>query len=228
MPQQSLTFQSTITKQVALKYLLWIPPAYDSAKKFPLIFFLHGIGERGDDLEKLKKEGLPALLENPPAFLNSFVVVSPQCPAESDWYLEMDALIALLDHVVTQYSIDRIRVYLTGLSMGGRGTWHLAALRPDFFAALVPICGARPEILRRVERRALVKKIPTWVFHGEQDAVVPVSESINLFNDLKENNPNIQLTIYPDVQHDSWTRTYANPKLYEWMLAQKRKNYGTP
>lgn len=226
MPQQPHTFQAQITKAVSLNYLLSLPKDFgrDSAQRFPLIFFLHGVGERGDDLEKLKQEGLPKLLENPPDFVNPFVVVSPQCPAESDWSLEMDALIALLDDAIEKYAIDPRRVYLTGLSMGGRGAWQLAALHPNYFAALAPICGARPEILRRAERRNLIKQIPTWVFHGEQDTRVPVSESINLFNDLKECGANIQLTIYPDLRHDSWTRTYDNPKLYEWLLAQKREN----
>jgi len=223
MSQQLCTFRATITKQVALNYLLWLPKNFgrDITPRFPLIFFLHGVGESSDDVEKLKQQGLPKLLENPPDFLNPFVIISPQCRADSDWSLEMDALIALLDDVTTQYAIDPMRVYLTGLSMGGRGAWHLAALHPSYFAALVPICGARPDIFRRAEQIARLKNIPTWIFHGEQDTIVPVDESVKMFDALRNIYARVELTIYPDARHDSWTRTYANPKLYEWLLAQK-------
>jgi len=224
MFQQPLAFEKQITKSVHLKYLLALPRAYtvDETQRFPLIFSLHGVGERGDDLEKLKLHGLPQFLETQDDF--PFIVVAPQCPAESDWSIEMDALVALLDEATRVYRVDESRVYLTGLSMGGRGALHLAALEPHRFAALVPICPRRPEILRRAERVAMLAQIPMWFFHGEQDPVVPVEQSIQLVDELRTIGAQVQLTIYPDVKHNSWRRTYENPGLYQWMLEHRREN----
>jgi predicted peptidase len=129
-----------------------------------------------------------------------------------------DALNALLDEVVAQYKVDKKRIYLTGLSMGGYGTWALAGTSPERFAAIVPICGGGdPADARRL------KDIPTWVFHGAKDSVVPLSRSEEMVKALKEAGSDVKFTIYPEAEHDSWTETYNNPKLYEWLLQHKRK-----
>jgi predicted peptidase len=223
MIQQALVFENQITKSVHLNYLLALPRAYtaNALKQFPLILSLHGVGERGDDLEKIKLHGLPQFLETQDDF--PFIVIAPQCPAGSDWAIEIDALVALLEESKRVYHIDESRVYLTGLSMGGRGALHLAALQPHRFAACVPICPSRPDILKHSERVAQVKSIPMWFFHGAQDPVVPVEQSVRLVDELRTIGAQVQLTIYPDARHNVWQRAYANPELYVWLLEQKRE-----
>ncbi len=224
MTQQAKTLETQITKTVRLNYLLHRPPDYDPGKQFPLILFLHGRDERGDDVEILKRHGMPKLLVEKPDF--PFMVVSPQCPADSDWSVEMDGVIALLDHIALNYAVDLSRVYLTGLSMGGRGAYQLAAMQPQRFAALVPICGPRPDVLRREERMRGLIHLPIWIFHGALDSIVAVDESTKIADGLKSLGGNVRLTIYPDLKHNSWQRTYENPELFAWMLQHKNVGRG--
>jgi len=202
---------------VALEYLLFLPQDYgrDPEKKWPLMLFLHGAGERGDSLGLVKKHGPPKIVGQRPDFL--FIVVSPQCPAGSWWPDKLDDLSALLDEVEATYTIDNRRIYLTGLSMGGYGTWSLALDQPERFAAIVPICG---DGIPRPACR--LKDLPVWAFHGAQDKVVPPEESEKMVAAIKRCGGSPRLTIYPDASHDSWTRTYDNPELYEWLLSQIR------
>jgi predicted peptidase len=187
-----------------------------------LILFLHGAGERGDDLDLVKKHGPPKILgekkDFPVAFgaASRFIVVSPQCPAGECWC--NDTLIALLSNMVAKYRVDRDRIYLTGLSMGGYGTWSLAMEHSGWFAAIAPICGGGFPLLAHK-----IKKVPTWVFHGAKDEVVPIRESERMVSALKALGGNVKFTIYPKAAHDSWTKTYNNPKLYQWFLRHKRK-----
>lgn len=215
--QQSLSFETQIVKTVKLNYLLYLPKDYGKVadKKYPLILFLHGAGERGDDLNKVKVHGIPKIVEQKDDF--PFIAVSPQCPQESWWPMEVDALKALLDKIVKEYAVDPDMVYLTGLSMGGYGSWSLAIAYPDKFAAVVPICGGGDE-----KKVSAIKNIPVWVFHGAKDSVVKLAESEKMVNALKEAGGNVQFTVYPEADHDSWTATYDNPELYEWLLKQKR------
>ncbi|MCU0915511.1 MAG: prolyl oligopeptidase family serine peptidase [Planctomycetes bacterium] len=210
-------FQKEITKNVSLKYLLYLPKGYGEKKdqKWPLLLFLHGAGERGDDVNLVKKHGPPKLIDQGREF--PFLVVSPQCPANSWWPEQVEALAALLDEVQSKYAVDADRVYLTGLSMGGFGTWALACRQPERFAAIVPICGGGDRY--RVSR---VKNVPTWVFHGAKDLTVPLQASTDMVEALKKAGGNVQFTVYPEAQHDSWTETYNNPKLYEWLLSHRR------
>ena len=142
-------------------------------------------------------------------------MVSPQS-RRFGW--NVDALIGLLDHVVSKYRVDPRRIYLTGLSMGGYGTWSLAARAPDRFAAIVPICGGGSP-----DNAEKLKNLPIWVFHGAKDRVVPVSRSEQMVEAIKAVGGNVKFTVYPDVAHDSWTETYNDPKLYEWLLKHKRE-----
>jgi predicted peptidase len=200
---------------VRLKYLLYLPEGYDKDpdKKWPLILFLHGAGERGDNLEKVKIHGPPKLVEHGRKL--PFIVVSPQCPADSWW--EPVSLNALLDEVQDRYRVDPDRIYVTGLSMGGFGTWDLATRYPERFAAIAPICGGGNKLL--VGR---IKSVPVWAFHGDADPVVPVKRTDEMVEALKRAGGNVKYTCYPGVQHDSWTATYNNPELYEWFLSHKR------
>ncbi len=206
--------QEEFTIKVELQYQLFLPEDYgkDEDKLWPMILFLHGKGESGNDLNKVKVHGPPKIVETQKGF--PFIVVSPQ---SRDYGWDPEVMMVLLDRVAGQYRVDRDRVYLTGLSMGGYGTWSLAARHPERFAAIVPICGGgNPNNAERL------KDLPIWVFHGAQDLSVPIGRSVIMVNALKAAGGNVKFTVYPDAGHDCWTETYDNPKLYEWLLQQKR------
>ncbi len=205
----------------SLEYYLSLPLQYDQIEDdWPLILFLHGAGERGNDLSLVKKHGIPRVVNEMEDF--PFVTVSPQCP-ENDWWLNrLEDLKYLIDTIVEQYRIDESRLYLTGLSMGGFGTWHMAVEYPETFAAIAPICGGGLGILGFPERVIEIKHIPVWAFHGEKDNIVPVEESRVLVRELKSAGGNVQLKIYPEAGHDAWTETYSNPELYEWFMNNRR------
>jgi len=214
---QAHKFEAQIVKTVELNYLLYLPKEYgkDAEKKWPLILFLHGAGERGDDLNRVKVHGIPKIIEQKDDF--PFIAVSPQCPQTSWWTGEVDTLKALLDEIVGKYAVDQDKIYLTGLSMGGYGSWALGIAYPDKFAAIVPICGGGDP-----KRVTVLKDVPIWVFHGAKDSVVQLAESEKMVNALKEAGGDVKFTVYPDADHDSWTATYDNPELYEWLLKQTR------
>jgi predicted peptidase len=220
--QQSCSFQTEIKKSVSLNYLLHLPSDYgdDPAKKWPLILFLHGAGERGDNLEQVKLHGIAKVVEQQTDF--PFITVSPQCPTDTWWSNHSDALIALLDDIAARYAVDTNRVYLTGLSMGGFGSWHLAALYPERFAAIVPICGGGHWAFGFPDRVCVFKDVPVWVFHGAKDPVVPVEASRVMVEALQVCGGDVRFTVYPEAGHDSWTETYNNPALYEWFLSHSR------
>jgi predicted peptidase len=152
-------------------------------------------------------------------------VLAPQCTEQSIWLAELDALHALVEKIIQEYRIDTSRIYLTGMSMGGFGAWHLAAEYPSLFAAVVPICGGTISDLGFPEKIHAIKDVPVWAFHGAQDDKVPLQLSQELVDVLKNHNGNVKFTVYPDAKHDSWTRTYENPELYAWLLQQKNENF---
>ncbi|QDV33637.1 carboxylesterase family protein [Tautonia plasticadhaerens] len=215
--QQEKSFEKEITVTVSLDYLLYLPEDYeDSDEDFPLLLFLHGGGESGDDLQEVKAHGPPKRIEAGEEY--PFIVVSPQSPGRG-W--DPQALSALLDEVVATYRVDEDRVFLTGLSMGGFGTWALAAADPDRFAAIAPICGGGDP--RAADR---LKDLPIWVFHGAKDEVVPLAASERMVDALEELGADVKFTVYPEAGHDSWTETYDDPGLYEWMLGHSRVDSG--
>jgi len=220
--QKECSFSEITEKRVSLKYLLFLPKEYNHRQraKWPLILFLHGMGERGDNLELVKKHGIPKILEERDDL--PCIVISPQCPLHSMWTMELDALHGLVMNAMKTYKVDKSRIYLTGLSMGGYGAWHLAEAYPRLFAAVVPICGGAQPMIGFPERIKALKKVPIWAFHGAKDNVVPLERSQELVDVLGRNKGNIRFTIYPDAGHDSWTETYDNPELYEWLFKQKR------
>lgn len=197
-----------------IHYWLFVPREYDAQDTWPLMVFLHGAGERGDDLEVVKKWGPPKRVAEKPDF--PFVLVSPQCPRNVRWDPQLIA--HLTDHVAGKLKIDKQRMYITGLSMGGFGTWALLAEYPKLYAAAVPICGGGDPA--EAER---MKQVPIWVFHGDQDPTVPVSRSQDMVDALKKVDGDVKLTVYPGVGHNSWSETYANPEVYKWLLSHKRK-----
>lgn len=215
--QSEQMFEKEITRSVGIRYLLYLPKGYGENKeqKWPLMLFLHGAGERGNNLELVKKHGPPKLIEQGRDL--PFIVVSPQCPAGRWWTEQVDTLVALLDEVQSKYSVDPDRVYLTGLSMGGFGSWVLGCRHPERFAAIAPICGGGEWYLA-----SRLKDVPVWAFHGARDTVVLLRESQDMVAALQRAGGNVQLTVYPEAQHDSWTETYNNPKLYEWFLSHRK------
>jgi predicted peptidase len=224
MRQQPQSFQATIQKNVSLEYLLHLPTDYqNSDQKWPLVLFLHGMGERGTDLELLKLHGIPKVIAQGTDF--PFIVLSSQCPEDTIWANELDALHALVENIIENYQVDKFQIYLTGLSMGGNGSWHLAAAYPSMFAAVVPICGWANPFIGFPERMEVLKDVPVWAFHGAEDDVVPLQGSQELVDVLKAHQGNVKFTVYPDTDHDSWTQTYENPELYEWLLRQKNDNF---
>ena len=217
--QQAHTFEVEITRTVRLNYLLFLPQGYEEGSRsaWPLILFLHGAGERGDDLSLVKVHGIPKIVEHQKEF--PFIAVSPQCPEDSWWSsgFMLDALDGLLDEVVKTYRVDTDRIYLTGLSMGGYGTWSLAMQSPHRFAALAPVCGGGES-----EEACVLKEIPVWIFHGAKDEVVSPEESQQMYEALQACSGDVKLTLYPEAGHDSWTETYDNPELYDWFLKHVR------
>jgi predicted peptidase len=221
--QQSIELKTGSMVQVS--YLQYLPEGYadDGKKRWPVILFLHGAGERGNDLNRVKVHGPPKLVESGKKF--PFIIISPQCPRGKVWQSGM--LLALMEHVCKEYRVDTTRQYLTGLSMGGYGSWSLGIRECDRFAAIAPICGGGNFIkiynASGAKGKAL-RSLGVWAFHGAKDTVVPLDESEKMIAALKKfGHPNPKLTVYPEARHDSWTKTYNNPELYEWFLKHQRK-----
>jgi predicted esterase len=199
-------------------YQLYLPEGYhaDSFTRWPLMLFLHGSGESGDDITKVKVHGPPKLVDNGKKF--PFIIVSPQSPVPSDW--DIETLYQLLQHIKTKYRVNEKKQYCTGLSMGGFGTWAFAMKYPDEFAAIAPICGGGD-----TSNAWKLRNIPVWCFHGAKDDVVPPIGSQNMVKAVKRFNNNIRFTLYPDADHNSWDVTYNNDSLYTWLLAQSKFSY---
>lgn len=200
---------------VPLQYLVHLPPGYsaESSQRWPLILFLHGSGERGDNLQRVKVNGIPKLVETRKDL--PFIVISPQCPAR-EWWLSA-SLNDLLDEVSAKYHVDADRIYLTGLSMGGFGSWSMAAQYPQRFAAVAPICGGGDP-----DDVAILKDLPIWVFHGGQDPTVPIKRSQEMVDALTKVSGRVRFTVFPEAGHDSWTAAYNTQELYTWLLQQRR------
>lgn len=210
--QQAARLDTQVTVQ--LNYLLYLPKDDGNEALKPVLLFLHGAGERGDDLELVKVHGPPKLIAQGKHF--PFIVVSPQCRKDQWW--EPIELVALLDEIERKHKVDKDRIYVTGLSMGGFGTWRLAAYAPDRLAAIAPICGGgEPYWAKQFAH------LPVWAFHGAKDPGVLLERSQVMIDAIKKNGGTPKFTIYPDAGHDSWTETYNNPEFYQWLLEQKRK-----
>ena len=244
-PQTTHRFERTLTRTVGYEYLLALPNGYAAnvEKRWPMLLFLHGSGERGSDVWLVAKHGPPQLLrkETPApanetteardrrqaatqALADNFIVVSPQCPNGVWW--DDDAVGALVDEIAAKHRVDSQRLYLAGLSMGGFGTWSYAMKNPGRFAAIVAICGGgEPSTVRRIARtrKAELTSLGIWVFHGAKDPTVPLEESMVMVDTLKKIGvTDLQFTVYPEAKHDSWTETFNNPELYAWLLRHER------
>jgi predicted peptidase len=204
---------------VEAKYVVFIPQDYKGDKAYPLILFLHGRGETGTDGQKQVKQGIGnAIKKQEKSF--GFITVFPQAHSPN-WKADSSdgkRAMAILDEVMSQYKVNPKRVYLTGLSMGGYGTWSFALQYPDRWAAIVPICGGGDPA-----QAAKIKHIPCWCFHGDEDKAVNVTKSRLMIDALKEAGGNPKYTEYPGVGHNSWDKAYATAELYDWLLQQQLK-----
>ncbi len=206
----------TLRKRLGLlqhRYLTFLPTGYetDAQAHFPLLLFLHGSGERGSNVEEVRVHGPHKYLT---AHGNPFIIIEPQCDAGQWWHA--CEVIDLLDEVRAKYRVDDQRVYLTGLSMGGFGTWATLGEFPQRFAAAVPICGGGDP----AEAPAM-KNVPIWAFHGAKDPTVPLKSSQEMIDAVTKQGDPAKLTVFPEAQHDSWTEAYNTPELYTWLLQQR-------
>lgn len=206
--------QTEIVQKIQMGYALHIPA--NTKEKKPLIVFLHGSGEKGTDIEKVKTHGPLKYIKNHE--LDAYIL-APQCPENEYWNSE--AVYRLILKIQKENNIDSNRIYLTGLSMGGWGAWNLAFAHPDVFAALVPIAGYVDRI--PMVENCKIAAIPIRIFHGLLDNVVDVNYSMTMYKKLKACNTNIELTIFDDADHDSWSRVYDNQEIYDWMFKQIKK-----
>ncbi len=205
--------------QSSIRYWLYLPEAYGKDdREWPVMLFLHGAGERGEELKAVKVHGPPKLVEQQRSDF-PFILISPQCPKDHWWPgdIQQHLLAELFDHVLARFKTDRRRVVVTGLSMGGFGSWEMTARYPQVFAASVPICGrGDPQAGEKL------KSTPFWVFHGAKDFGVPLKFSETMVEAVTKAGGQARLTVYPEAGHDSWTETYNNNAVYEWLLAQKK------
>ncbi len=200
-----------------LSYYLYYPDDYESDQKkmFPILLFLHGGGESGDSLVALKRNGPPKMIVDGKKF--PFLILAPQNPHQKQWW-NTRAINQLLDTIVANNRVDKNRIYLTGLSRGGGAAWEMAVQYPTKFAAMAVVCGMSP-----VPYASWIdKKMPIWVFHGEEDKSIAISESENMVNRLKSMGYSVKFTKYPGVGHNSWIRAYKTEALYDWFMQQDR------
>jgi len=204
-----------IEREDELRYYLFYPEDYEpGGKPMGLLLFLHGGGESGQALTTLKKNGPPKMMADGYPF--PFLVLAPQNPYEKKWW-DVRAVYELLQEVIATNNVDTQRIYLTGLSRGGSAAWELAVQYPDTFAALAVVCGMAPTPYAHW----INKSMPIWVFHGDEDPVIPVSESDAMVAKLKALGRIVKYDRFKGVGHNSWDRAYANDSLYTWLAQQK-------
>jgi len=220
---------------LAYPYQVYVPSDYDPSRTWPVVLFLHGAGERGGDGLLQTEVGIgPAIRRYPARFPG--LVVMPQAPHETFWFgAPAEAALAALDQVCAEYAVDRHRQYLTGLSMGGHGSWLMGYRQADRFAAMLVVCGFvgdrpnRPSVVpsgpgtpyQRVA--AKLAQVPIWIVHGEADAAVPVDESRRMAEALRSIGADVHYTELPGVNHDAWTATYGSASIMRWLFEQRRR-----
>jgi predicted peptidase len=202
--------------KIKCNYLLYLPKDYTNHEdSFPLIIYLHGGSQRGKDLNKLKGYGLPYLIEK--GYDYKFVIVSPQCPDTTYWS-RVDWFDSLYLNLTSKYHIDKRRIYVTGISMGGFGTWHAAMDYPDKITAIVPLCGGCNDSLDICR----IRQIPVWTFHGSADTEINIDETVRLVNRLNECNGKVKFSRLENEGHGLQFIYEKNPEIYKWMLEQKK------
>lgn len=225
------TFEAADGTEVRYRYAA--PAETEEGKKYPLVLFLHGAGERGDDNRSQLKHGAKAILRNSEKLGEPVFLIAPQCPGGKWWAAPtedrtrlagakgpnplLDAVLELVEKTAANEAVDPQRIYISGLSMGGFGTWAALARKPGTFAAAIPVCGGGdPGTV------GSFKDLPIRIFHGADDEVVPPESSRLMSEALGKAGSGAELTLYPGVGHDSWTRTYADEEVIRWLFAQTK------
>jgi len=208
--------------EASLNYRLLRPASLAEGKTYPLVIFLHGAGERGDDNKAQLRHGVRNFASKDFQAKHPCFLIAPQCPRNQFWGFRKggdpsELVLSLIEELCRELPIDRSRIYLTGLSMGGFGTWDLLTRKPELFAAGLPICGGGDP--KKADRLA---NVPIWAFHGADDKVVPPARSREMIEAIKKAGGKPRYEEYKGVGHDSWTQTYANPAVLDWLFAQKR------
>jgi len=234
--QKAEAFQKKVyaSKEGTLNYRIHIPEKMDTGKKYPLVLFFHGAGSPGDDNTRQIVNGPKDILAYSEATGNPVIILAPQCPKDGRWVnvslkdlnavkpekpsAQMSLVMALLEETVSKLPVDKDRIYVTGLSMGGAGTWDILQRMPSTFAAAIPVCGYGAE----KDKAAAIKDVPIWVFHGNADPTVSVKFSQNMVEALKGVGGNVKYTEYDKVGHDAWTRTYSNQEVLKWLFDQRK------
>ncbi len=217
-PGKQVAQQVKLKNGTAIRYFVYLPEDFCTENRYPLMLFLHGRGERGDSVQELKRvlvHGPPKLIEQGLHF--PCIVISPQQATDNLWWTT-DNLLDFLSIIEKRYHADLERITCTGLSMGGFASWALAAELPDYFAAIAPVCGGG-----EIEWAEKLIQTPVWAFHGVQDDIIPIKRSEEMIEAIQKLNGDAKLTTYPDLGHDSWTETYNNPDLYQWLFSHKKK-----
>ena len=200
------------------KYAKYLPKDFDENKKYPLVIFLHGAGERSnDDLDIGMRHGYMKYIREENREY-PFICVAPLCPEDKYWGCYTESLIAFIDYIEETLPIDKSRIYLTGLSMGGTGTYMLAMADRDRYAALMPVCGSGIYWYAHT-----LKNIPIYICHGDCDEIVPIVESVNMLNQINGAGGNAKLKICYGVKHDCWDIAYTDEEMLDWLLSQKKK-----
>lgn len=210
---KAYVFTSKIKPSVSFNYLIALPEGFSNDTKLPMIVFLHGAGERGNDVERVKINGLAKTYEKHTP--RGFIVLSPQCPAERVWNNYVEELMELIESVANEYGVDKKRISITGLSMGGFGTWEMGMSYPGYFSAMSPICGGGMEW-----RAEILKDVPIKAFHGVLDAVVPVKRSIEMVKAVNRAGGKATITLYGKLAHNSWDAAYTGSELVDWLISQ--------
>ncbi|MDF1661429.1 MAG: alpha/beta hydrolase-fold protein [Planctomycetota bacterium] len=221
MKPQFLHFYQQQTRTLNLNFLLFSPETdHDPNRRYPLVLFLHGAGERGEELERLLDHSIPDIIEQQKR--EPFFLLAPQCPNDSYWILHRESLTRLLDEFLGSYPVDRSRIYLTGVSMGAETSWLLALQNPDLFAAFVPVCGRGPWWADFPNVAGELNRLPIWAFHGDADTIMPVQHSRALVARVNDCGGSARYTEYEGVDHDSWNRAFKEDEMYDWLFQQRR------
>ena len=199
-----------------VRYVINFPGEYSGKEKYPVILFLHGAGSRGNDIKKILNNPYFKIIREHESF--PFISVAPQC-SENTWFDMFETLKRFVLNIAGKEYVDENKIYLMGVSMGGYATWQLAMSMPEYFAAIVPICGGG--MYWNAER---LINVPIWAFHGQKDVTVHLEESKKMVDAVNRYGGNVMLTIYPEAGHDAWSDTYRNMEVFEWMLSQTNTN----
>ncbi|MFE5321821.1 prolyl oligopeptidase family serine peptidase [Paenibacillus sp. NPDC056579] len=218
MEKWDQTDQAVQLKPLGINYRVYVPNGYehDADQAWPLVVFLQGARQRGNNSGLLEEHG--PLKEAAGGKEFPFLLLAPQCPEDTVWIMQKDIVIGSIRSVQREYRVDPLRIYLTGISMGGFGTWEIAMEHPDLFAAIVPICGGGMSW-----RLSNLQHMPIWTFHGAKDEIVPIGYTVEMMRALKALGNQALFTVLPGAGHDCWTESYRRDDLYEWLLKQKRQ-----